>query len=109
MLNARHLLLLLFAAFALGGCKNNGSVWGPDASEGHRGRYMGVGIYQPGAGWTRQVAGQSPATGAAARLADDEAVIVVVDGQTGEVRGCGDLSGYCVGMNPWRNALPKSQ
>ena len=31
--------------------------------------------------------------------------IVVVDSQTGEIRQCGNLSGHCIGMNPW---LPRS-
>lgn len=40
-----------------------------------------------------------------ARLSDDEHVVVVVDSLTGEIRQCGDLSGYCVGMNPWAKPL----
>ncbi len=27
--------------------------------------------------------------------------IVVIDSHTGEVRQCGDYSGFCVTMNPW--------
>jgi hypothetical protein len=38
---------------------------------------------------------------AAAKLEDDEHIIVVMDSHTGEVRQCGDHSGYCVAMNPW--------
>ena len=38
---------------------------------------------------------------AAAKLQDDEHIIVVMDSHTGEVRQCGDHSGYCVAMNPW--------
>jgi hypothetical protein len=34
-------------------------------------------------------------------LADDEHVIVVLDSHTGEVRQCGDHTGFCVAMNPW--------
>jgi len=41
---------------------------------------------------------------AAATIADDEHVIVVIDSHTGEVRQCGDHSGYCVAMNPWNGA-----
>jgi hypothetical protein len=41
-----------------------------------------------------------------ARQIDDQAIIVVEDSRTGEVRACGDLTGYCVGMNPW--TLPLS-
>jgi len=39
-----------------------------------------------------------------ARISDDEHVIVVIDSQTGEVRQCGDHSGYCVAMAPWKRA-----
>jgi hypothetical protein len=55
----------------------------------------------------RQMAGapaeQEPA---AAKLADDEHVIVVLDSHTGEVRQCGDHSGICVAMNPWSSNGP---
>jgi hypothetical protein len=63
---------------------------------------------KPGQPWTKLVAAQAT-NGAAARTADDQAIIVVTDSDTGEVRACGDLSGYCVGMNPWKSALPASQ
>jgi hypothetical protein len=106
MLNARYLLLPMLAAAALGACKK--SDLSPLSVDAHRGRYAGVGIYAPGAGWARQMAGGGAAT-TAARLEDDEAVIVVIDSQTGEVRACGDLSGYCIGMNPWNAALAKPQ
>ena len=39
-----------------------------------------------------------------ARLSDDEEIIVVIDNQTGEVRQCGDHSGVCVAMNPWKSS-----
>lgn len=42
-----------------------------------------------------------PGDTALAKLQDDEHVIVVIDSHTGEVRQCGDHSGYCVSMNPW--------
>jgi hypothetical protein len=43
------------------------------------------------------------------KLGDDEQVIVVVDSNTGELRECGNLTGYCVGMQPWAKALATSQ
>lgn len=93
----RHLALILTAA-SLAGC--NG---GPSASYGsHRGdRYQGVGIYEPGTLWQLQAGAGHPADAAAATLADDQHVIVVVDSQTGEIRQCGDLSGRCIAYNPW--------
>ncbi len=43
-----------------------------------------------------------PKVAGKAGLADDEQVIVVVDSDTGEIRQCGALSGYCVGLRPLR-------
>jgi hypothetical protein len=99
------------AALALGGCKKNpaSDAWlGLSSDQGH-GRFAGIGIYSPGAGWTKMVAGQPASDGPAAQLADDDAVIVVVDSRTGEVRGCGNMTGYCIGMNPWKGPLPPGQ
>ena len=65
-----------------------------------RGRYAGIGTYDAGRLW-QQIVAPDPKDPAAAKLADDEHVIVVLDSHTGEVRQCGDHSGYCVAMNPW--------
>jgi hypothetical protein len=91
-------LALTLTAVSLAGCNS-----GADSSYGpHRGgRYQGVGIYTPGALWQAQAGAGRPADAAAATLADDEHVIVVVDSQTGEMRQCGDLSGRCIASNPW--------
>src|SRR5579872_3886441 len=97
---------LVVAALLLGGCQKRGATL---ASSGHHGRYVGVGIYTPATPWTKLAAASGSASPAAARLADDQAIIVVVDSDTGEVRACGDLSGYCVGMNPWRAGLARAQ
>ncbi|MEO6360922.1 MAG: hypothetical protein ABIO43_10160 [Sphingomicrobium sp.] len=43
-----------------------------------------------------------------AKLEDDENVIVVIDSQTGEVRQCGDHSGFCVTMTPWAAQGPRT-
>lgn len=77
----------------------------PEAQKGSaaaHGRYLGVGTYPAGHLWPYLAGAPEPADKAKARLADDEHVIVVVDSQTGEVRQCGDMSGYCVTLNPWR-------
>jgi hypothetical protein len=92
-------------ALALTGCIR--AVDKSDEEAGH-GRYAGVGIYTPTAAWSRLDV-RAPPDPAAARLADDQAIIVSVDSRTGEIRSCGDLSGYCVGMNPWRAGLATSQ
>ena len=89
------------AVALLGGCRQNAATnqWelGIEPSQG---RYLGVGIYAPGAAWTRVT---RPRAGDV-KLGDDQAIIVVTDSRSGEVRACGDLSGYCVAMNPWAKA-----
>ena len=88
----------------LAGCSQRS----PDVNSPHHGRYLGVGIYSPGPLWSKMVADRRGVT-ASANTRDDEQVIVVVDSDTGEIRQCGNLSGYCVGMNPWRQPLTASQ
>jgi hypothetical protein len=95
-------------ALVLSGCKK------PDAAApssevaaedpwwtGHASRYQGVGIYAPDHLWTKMAAATQPKDAAAALVADDSQVIVVVDSRTGEIRQCGNRSGTCVAMNPW--------
>src|SRR5688572_21142023 len=65
------------------------------------GRYAGIGTYSAGQLWSRMAIGVKPADKAAATIQDDDEIIVSVDSYTGEVRQCGNLSGYCIGMNPW--------
>jgi len=55
------------------------------------------------------VAAQQTEPSPAAKTIDDQAIIVVVDSDTGDVRACGDLTGYCIGMNPWKKALATPQ
>lgn len=73
------------------------------------GRYVGIGIYNPNAQWTQMVGADAPKETPAARTIDDQAIIVVEDSETGDIRACGDLTGYCIGMNPWKKALASSQ
>jgi len=94
---------LLLVAAALGGCN---PVKSPATSPG--GRYVGVGLYDVGKMW-KQIAGAPKGDEHAADLADDEYVIVVMDGHTGEIRQCGNLSGHCIGANPWSKPLASSQ
>jgi hypothetical protein len=79
------------------------------ANPAHHGRYVGIGIYGPGVPWTRMVAAQKAKQTPAAVPIDDQAILVVTDSDTGEIRACGDLTGYCIGMNPWNKALVPSQ
>ncbi len=96
-------------AACLGGCNRRPADWlGLDGAS-HSTRYVGVGIYSPGTMWTKLVMAQQPKAPTLAKPVDDQAVIVVVDSHTGEIRSCGDLTGYCVGMNPWKTPLTPAQ
>jgi hypothetical protein len=97
---------LAITALSLWGC--NRPALSPDQA-GRHGRYAAVGIYGPGQQWTRLIANQKPTDPDAARPIDDQAIIVVQNSVTGEVRACGDLTGYCIGMNPWKAQLLSSQ
>ena len=91
------------AVLALAGCDRHDDVSGP----GHHGagRYEGIGIYPADALWQRLAASDTTKDQTRALRADDGQIIVVVDTRTGEVRQCGNLSGYCVSMNPWSGPL----
>ena len=92
---------VLCAAVALAGCNVSPSGSPPP----RHGRYAGIGVYPVGELWP-QIAGPNASNDPAAALpADDEHVIVVVDGETGEIRECGDYSGRCIRMNPWTRAI----
>ena len=100
---------LAMASF-LSGCGDAADDVG-DAGPKSPGRYAGIGTYDAGRLWGQMAGVEAPSDPAAARLEDDEHVIVVIDSHTGEVRQCGDYSGVCVAMNPWtgqgsRNAAP---
>lgn len=82
----------------LAGCGNPTSP--PAGPVGHA-RYSGVGTYTPGALWSQMAVPAVTKGPNAATPADDEHIIVVVDGFTGEVRACGDYSGACVSIDPW--------
>lgn len=75
----------------------------------HHGRYVGIGIYTPEEQWTKMVGADAQKSTDAARTLDDQAIIVVEDSETGEIRACGDLTGYCIGTNPWKKMLAASQ
>jgi hypothetical protein len=117
-MNARPLVLIALIAVGLAGCHKTAPEDAAVADNdqpgflglgSHHGRYGAVGIYTPSQPWTRMVTQLSQNNPGAAQLADDQAVIVVSDSQTGEVRACGDLTGYCISMNPWKAALVGGQ
>jgi hypothetical protein len=106
------LIFICLAAMAgLGGCKradNGDASWLSGIATKH-GRYLGVGIYSPGLAWQQLVTRQTSGDPAVARLVDDQAIFVLEDSDTGEVRACGDLSRYCISANPWKQALVVSE
>ena len=86
---------------------HRGDAAGPDDAQAARGRYAGVGVFDAAPGWHRMANVPMPTDDKSARIADDDHVIVVIDSRTGEVRECGDHSGFCVALSPWaagRNA-----
>jgi hypothetical protein len=87
---------------------DSGAAHDPTGRAGPTG-YVGVGIYTPSLAWQRLVEASTKTTPdpALARKVDDQVVIVVQNSRTGDIRACGDMTGYCVGMNPW--ARPPGQ
>ena len=94
-----YALAVVIAGCALSGC--GGPADAPNSGARSPGRYSGIGTYDAGRLWAHIAGVEAPSDPAAAKLEDDEHVIVVIDSHTGEVRQCGDYSGVCVAMNPW--------
>jgi len=99
------LFAALAAAVTFGGCGGPVDI----TKHGPSGRYAGVGIYPADRTWTKMSAADKPSDKARSTISDDQVVIVVVDSDTGELRQCGNMSGYCIGMNPWSGPLSKAQ
>jgi len=99
--------MFMLMALSVSGCRRLAD----DDPAGQAGRtgYVGIGIYAPSVAWQRLVQGKAQANPnpASARTVDDQAVIVVQNSRTGDIRACGDMTGYCIGMNPW--AKPPGQ
>jgi uncharacterized protein YceK len=100
---SRHIALVLVVA--LGGCNKTSAL--DESAPGHHGRYTGIGIYSADRLWAKMTGAEKPKDSAAATTEDDRTIIVVVDSETGEVRQCGNMSGHCIGMNPWAGPLAK--
>jgi len=90
---------VMMFGLVLSGCSREGAMSGPGPKS--QGRYAGIGTFDAGRLWAQMAEAASPSDATTAKLEDDEHVIVVVDSHTGEVRQCGDHSGFCVTMNPW--------
>lgn len=100
-------LVVVFTALGLCACNKPESA-GFDSAQAH-GRFAGIGIYSIDRMWSQIAGADASKSPAASRLKDDRQVIVVVDTRTGEVRQCGNMSGFCVGMNPWAKSLSAAQ
>ncbi len=94
-----QIVAVALAGWNLAGCGT--TAISPAATSAAKAGYAGVGIYRPGEIWKQIARTSVPTDSTRAELADDDQVIVVVDNATGEVRQCGNMSGYCVGLNPW--------
>jgi hypothetical protein len=105
----RTILVLGLAALTLAACQKKSDVAAQPAGfpglGGAKARYFGVGMYMPGELWKQLAGATAPVDPAAADLDDDDEVFVLLDSRTGELRQCGNLSGHCIGMNPWANPL----
>jgi hypothetical protein len=98
-------VFVLAAACLMAGCNQQAaSSAGPKSP----GRYAGIGTFDAGRLWQQMKGAPNSQDTAAAKLADDEHVIVVLDSHTGEIRQCGDHSGFCVAMNPWAGGTPEA-
>jgi hypothetical protein len=96
----KRIMVIVTAAAILGGCDRVSPERAPRGPG--QGRYLGIGIYDAGPLWQELANGEPPKDPKAATLADDSEVVVVVDSATGEIRQCGNFSGRCLSLNPWR-------
>ena len=99
-------LFLLIGVSALAGCDQSPALSAPGPKS--PGRFAGIGVFEAGRLWQQIAGAPSSSDPAAARLEDDEHIIVVIDSHTGEVRQCGNQSGFCVAMNPWTGDGPRA-
>jgi hypothetical protein len=97
-----RLLVPLTAALLVAGCDKAADDDAGHSPNRSHGRYAGIGVVSKNALWNQLVQPKADQVDpAAATLDDDEHVMVVVDTNTGEIRQCGDVSGFCTSMNPW--------
>ena len=97
-------LVLIPLVVGLTGCNRaEEATFGPPAVK--TGRYLGIGVYSAGPLWSQLKQAKAPSDPDTARLTDDLEIVVVVDSQTGEVRQCGNMTGHCTSMNPWKQLV----
>lgn len=94
----RSLLFVIGMGAILAAC-NREAV---ESAAHHRGgRYEGIGVATPGEAWSRIADAPKSGSDKLATLRDDDYVVFVTDTQTGEVRECGNRSGFCIRIRPW--------
>jgi hypothetical protein len=103
-----RLASLFLLCSLLAGCERAADD-GSDRKSSRNGRYVGIGIFEAGTLWSQVKTATTADDPSKASLADDDHIIVLVDTKTGEVRECGDYSGYCLSMTPWTKVLDPSQ
>lgn len=91
--------LLGVSLMVLAGCNQSPAPSGSGPKS--PGRFAGIGVFEAGRLWGQMAGSPAAKDATSAKLQDDEHIIVVMDSHTGEVRQCGDHSGFCVSMNPW--------
>jgi hypothetical protein len=99
---------VVIALLLLSSCHDRADGGGMGRPPRH-GRYAGIGVFDAGQLWSNMAVPKPAASQQAATIADDEHIIVVVDTDTGEVRECGDFSGYCTSFSPWTSAIAPAQ
>lgn len=97
--------LLLVGSLPVAAC--HPQLAASDVNSDAHGRYQGIGIAQPGARWSKIKDAPKSPSDAAATLRDDDYVVFVTDSRTGEVRECGDRSGFCTSILPWGHDVPR--
>ena len=101
-----RLLFPLILAACLTGCNQTPAYNNSTEPTEHRGgRYLGIGVYPVSELWQHLAPPDRSPDPHAATLQDDTQLIVVVDSNSGEIRQCGNMTGHCIGMNPWAAAL----
>lgn len=103
-----RLLTLAICALALSACTKKEETT-TETTTTEDPAYVGLGTYSPSELWAKIVGAPAPEDKAVATAADDDEIIIVVNTKTGEIRQCGNLSGHCIGMNPWTKPLAAEQ
>jgi hypothetical protein len=94
----------LFTHAALCGCNPQAAAMNEsvEATHDEGGRYAGIGTYQADSVWNDIEGAAATNDAELAGQRDDSQIIIVTNRHTGEIRQCGNYSGFCIVMNPWK-------